>query len=259
MADALRPCPRCGPDAALVPHEGTLHESICPRCLGRFLPSDARETLLGELQIDDVTLREMVKTFAGERLVCPGCGFKTSAIRLRGRSAGMCTGCGGMWLDQGDLSKVTGERLREVGVSERDQALLPPRPPLQMPDLPPKVARGYRAVQVGLFVGWAGLMGLLKLALDFSGAPVNQRLFSSLVVSSAYLVYFMPTLVARRKRAFLSLFVANLFSALFPPLWLYVAAKSVTAASLDERLPAEKGPPEAKPGTLEPRRLRASA
>lgn len=230
----LRPCPRCGPLSRLRAREGALHEAICARCLGRYLPSDARETMLSELQIDDTILREMLASFAGEKLTCPGCGFATSEIRLRGRHAAMCTGCGGMWLDQGDLSKVTEERLREVGVTERTEDELPAKPPRFSDHDNRRVARGYRAVQLALVAGWLGGLAALKLWADHVGLDPGLRAMYSVMGTCGYFLWFLPTLAARRKKRFLRIFAANVLGLLLPPVWFLVGTSAIVTPNLQE-------------------------
>lgn len=112
-------CPRCPASeegSALAPGFGALHEDVCPRCQGRFLPAPAVErVLVDEHGLSTAVLREMVALFASrERLPCPGCGSKLSPIQVRGVRIDLCTGCGGAWLDAGELTRLGEGRHEEL-------------------------------------------------------------------------------------------------------------------------------------------------
>src|SRR5690606_21749462 len=107
-----RGCPRCG--GALAEERGALFEDVCPAGHGRFLPPAAAERLLfDEEGLDRETLRELAAHFAGQRLLCPGCGASMSPLTVRAVAADLCLSCGGLWLDEGELAKLSGGRHAE--------------------------------------------------------------------------------------------------------------------------------------------------
>lgn len=112
-ATVLGQCPRCSVE--LLAGHGALHEHVCGRCQGRFLPADVTERLvISELGIEREVLLELVGHFAGERLLCPGCGQRSHPITLRGVCLDFCVGCGGLWCDAGELRRLSSERYEEI-------------------------------------------------------------------------------------------------------------------------------------------------
>lgn len=106
-------CPKCC-EPSLLKIGGPLDELACEFCGGRFLsPHGAERLLEHELGLRKDMLRTLVGFFAGERLSCPGCRSKTSPVRLKGVTADLCTGCGGLWLDAGELNVVSEGRYAE--------------------------------------------------------------------------------------------------------------------------------------------------
>lgn len=100
-------CPRCLGEP-LAAGGGELDEQTCATCAGRFLPPHGAERLvLQELAISRQMLRELVGLFGGERLRCPGCRTRMSAVQLKGVATDLCTGCGGVWLDAEELSRLS--------------------------------------------------------------------------------------------------------------------------------------------------------
>lgn len=234
--EQLRPCPRCPPPSTpLAPREGHFLEAICTRCRGRYLPLDAREALFADLQVDDGMLREMLEAFVGEQLVCPGCGFKTTEILLRGRRAHFCRGCGGCWLDQGDLSRVTKAQVREVGVTDHDPSTLPEvAKPNWEGRLPPTYGPRWRGIRLGLFGGWAALVGAVyALSVILPGGP-DRLVYNLVMASSAWVTWFLPTLFARRKKKLTRFFGLNIAALLLPPLWLWLLPQSIMAEGVEE-------------------------
>ena len=220
--EELRPCPRCPPPSRpLAPQQGHFLEAICTHCRGRYLPLDAREALFADLQIDDDMLRDMLESFVGDQLQCPGCGFKTREIQLRGRRAHFCRGCGGCWLDQGDLSRVTKHEVREVGVTDHDPSLLPDvAPPSWEGRRPPTYGPWWRGIRLGLLGSWS-LLSLVLFVLAVLFPHLEDRLAYNLIMaSSAGVLWFLPTIFGRRKKTLPKLFGLNLAALLFPPLSL---------------------------------------
>jgi hypothetical protein len=63
-------------------------------------------------------LGELAGFFSGTRLACAGCGGAMRPLRLRGVVVDLCFACGGLWLDRGELSRLSGGRH-----AERDAAI----------------------------------------------------------------------------------------------------------------------------------------
>jgi len=83
--------------------------------------------IIDELGHDPAFLRELAEHFAGERLSCPGCAAKMSPVTLRGAPIDLCQGCGGAWLDESELSRLSSGRYHEVGAEP------PPEPVMGEP------------------------------------------------------------------------------------------------------------------------------
>jgi Zn-finger nucleic acid-binding protein len=108
-------CPRCA-SQVLARGTGSLNEDTCPGCAGHFLPPDAAHTLLVDhLGLSPAMLKELMAHFAGTRLNCPSCAARMSPVTLKGVHADLCGTCGGVWLDRGELHRVSGGRFEEVG------------------------------------------------------------------------------------------------------------------------------------------------
>ncbi|OGQ16029.1 MAG: hypothetical protein A2138_03660, partial [Deltaproteobacteria bacterium RBG_16_71_12] len=112
------PCPRCStPDdeAPLSPGAGALGEAVCGRCGGRLLEEAAvQRVIIDEHGIARDTLRELAGHFGRPTLRCPGCGQRMHPIRLREVPLDLCTGCGAVWLDAGELLRLAEGRWAEV-------------------------------------------------------------------------------------------------------------------------------------------------
>jgi len=110
-------CPRC--DVALVaepPHGGR-----CPSCGGHHLDAaDAGRLLEREVGRTIDELKELAGMFAGEKLPCPGCGAEQSPITLRSVPVDLCLSCGGLWLDAGELTRLSNGRIKETPPPEGD-------------------------------------------------------------------------------------------------------------------------------------------
>jgi|GEM_PF-1849671 len=122
LADALRVglelrgqselCPVC-PGQKLVANVGHLHESVCGHCSGRFLPRDAVEQLVGgEMGLSVADLRDRI----GDKRTqaCPSCRTSMAPVMLDDTIGELCPGCGGMWLDSGELSALSLGRYDEI-------------------------------------------------------------------------------------------------------------------------------------------------
>ena len=113
-------CPRCR--AVLATAFGALREDVCSGCHGRFLPPDVVErVLIEESGVSRATLLALVPLFASrERITCPSCEQKMSPVVVHGVRIDLCTGCGGVYCDHGELSALTEGRYAEVNPSRLD-------------------------------------------------------------------------------------------------------------------------------------------
>jgi Zn-finger nucleic acid-binding protein len=108
-----RRCPRC-PEAPLVTAAGALHEDVCADCSGRFLDHEGTALLCERhLRVAPSILKELTRD-GPRRLRCPGCGSRMTLTLLRGVMVDLCGGCGGAWLDEGELSALTRGQLPEL-------------------------------------------------------------------------------------------------------------------------------------------------
>lgn len=93
---------------------GALHEDVCADCGGRFLDQEGTALLCERhLRVAPSVLKELTRE-GPRRLRCPGCGSRLTLTLLRGVSVDLCGGCGGAWLDEGELSTLTRGQLAEV-------------------------------------------------------------------------------------------------------------------------------------------------
>lgn len=113
--DGMALCPRCH-DVELDVGKGSVGEDVCGGCGGRFLaPEISERVVVVELGFERELLREIAALFSGLRIACPGCESMMSPMRLRGVTVDLCLGCGGLWLDAGELRRLTSERHEEIG------------------------------------------------------------------------------------------------------------------------------------------------
>ncbi len=113
MANA---CPRC-PSSPLRRAQGALHEDVCATCQGRYLDGDTLLSLCERhLRIGGDIVRELSQS-GPRRLICPGCRQKMTLTMMRGVQVDLCGGCGGAWLDAGELSSLTRGGVNEVAPS----------------------------------------------------------------------------------------------------------------------------------------------
>ncbi len=92
---------------------GELDDAKCPSCAGRFLPGPSAQRVFGE----DLGLRprELREKVGGARSgACPSCSTNLSPVVVEGRIVDLCTGCGGVWLDAGELEEISLGRYSEV-------------------------------------------------------------------------------------------------------------------------------------------------
>ena len=106
-------CPRC-PETILSTGAGAWREDVCATCNGRFLDGDTALRLFEEhLRLGRDMLLELTRE-GPRRLICPGCGQRMTLTMARGIQVDLCGGCGGAWLDDGELQTLTRGLVREV-------------------------------------------------------------------------------------------------------------------------------------------------
>jgi Zn-finger nucleic acid-binding protein len=164
-------CPRCQ-NSELASGFGVLGEDVCAFCAGRFLPPDAVERLIvDELGVSRDVLRELIPMFASkERIACPACATKMSAVVIHDVRIDFCMGCGGCWLDRGELAKLCDGRYDEVTPA----AAGAPAPLVDVPAPPardPSSLDLSRGPQCAVFLHTLDALDAKQLAAAFASCP----------------------------------------------------------------------------------------
>lgn len=169
---AMLKCARChDPDLDVI---GALSAAACARCGGGFIPEDGTSRLMEELNHSTAELRELASLFGGTRLPCPACKSKMSPLQLRGVTLDVCFGCGGMWVDKGDLEAVSSGRYHMPAptkpLARAMTAIVPAQSVVRIDErtLPRHITR---AVLAG--VGAVGLVWTLVGILPFSSGVLG--------------------------------------------------------------------------------------
>lgn len=116
-------CPVCR-EERLQASGDPLESAECSRCLGSFLPGAGMLKLVGEhLGLDPAILDSLENFSRSEPLSCPACGESMKLLKLRGVDVDQCTSCRGLWLDAGELYRLSAghygsERAREAPTME---------------------------------------------------------------------------------------------------------------------------------------------
>lgn len=112
-------CPGCRATLGTVDYEGIKIE-ICPKCEGAWLDAGelghivkAREVRFDEDERRAVVAATKITPVKIERvdrdLPCPKCRGQTDALNYGGDTGiviDKCTGCGGIWLDAGEIDRI---------------------------------------------------------------------------------------------------------------------------------------------------------
>ena len=112
-------CPHCHAPLREIEYEGIAIET-CDSCGGEWLDSDElgkivqiRERKFNEQErravAESTTITGVQLESVDRDLVCPKCGATTDPINYGGDTGiiiDRCTGCHGIWLDEGELEKV---------------------------------------------------------------------------------------------------------------------------------------------------------
>lgn len=102
-------CPGCG--QGLEAPSGDLPASGCAECGGWFLDGAATEKLVvEELGISQEILSALPEHGIAQDRACAGCDAALHTCPLRGVKVDLCPRCGGLWLDRGELRRLTGGR-----------------------------------------------------------------------------------------------------------------------------------------------------
>lgn len=122
----MRPCPACRSDLRVFEVEG-LQLDTCPACRGIWFDGGELEGVVAK-----GALQALLDGAAGRPGQCKGCGAKLERVAecpkcrlaapacpecgnaplsvgtVRGVAVDVCTPCGGLWLDAGELEKIAG-------------------------------------------------------------------------------------------------------------------------------------------------------
>lgn len=165
-------CARCHDPELTV--AGVLSSVACPRCGGGFISEDGTSRLLDELGHSTAELRELAALFGGTRLPCPGCKSKMSPLQLRGVTLDVCFGCGGLWVDRGDLEAVSSGRYQMPAPTQpllkATPAIIPAQGLVRVDErtLPRHISRAVLAGVGAVGLVWA-LVGILPMASGAAG------------------------------------------------------------------------------------------
>lgn len=172
VGEALIKCARCHDPELTV--AGALSSVACPRCGGGFIPEDGTSRLLDELSHTTAQLRELAALFGGTRLPCPGCKSKMSPLQLRGVTLDVCFGCGGMWVDRGDLEAISSARYQMPAptqpLAKATPAVIPTQGLVRVDErtLPRHISRAVLAGVGAVGLVWT-LVGILPVASGAAG------------------------------------------------------------------------------------------
>ena len=83
----------------------------CQGCGGVLLPAAGSDRVLHQLlALDRASLMELANGFGGRRFACPWCTARMRCLVVRGVDVDLCFHCGGLWLEHGELERLSGQR-----------------------------------------------------------------------------------------------------------------------------------------------------
>ena len=100
-------CPKCQVETYEMKFEG-VEVDFCSSCKGIWFDKDEMAFML-ELPYDIPEIEEVKKEAKKTMFDCPRCGDKLEEMRFvksKDLLVDRCPGCGGIWLDKGEYSKV---------------------------------------------------------------------------------------------------------------------------------------------------------
>jgi uncharacterized protein len=104
----MRKCPSCPEELKEIHYHKQIID-ICPGCGGAFFDHGELESIVQIVDIfKNIQLAEdeidTVSTLEKERiLLCPGCSKELTPKEIAGEIIDVCPGCGGIWLDKGEI------------------------------------------------------------------------------------------------------------------------------------------------------------
>lgn len=170
-------CPHC--QCALVPcaHAGVLR---CARCGGHLLGAAATRQLMGDCSVKLPVLAELAQQGA-PGFACGKCHTPLKQFLLKGATVDACVTCGNLWLDAGELAKIS----RGTWEDHAPAAPWPPHAPLARQD---RLAQGeavapflmacqfFRIRQcVESAEVWLGLDLANRYVIDTAAGVINAR------------------------------------------------------------------------------------
>ncbi len=179
------PCPACARRGApsTLSNGAALDGQGCTRCGGVLLISTGSERLLhDELALSRSTLLEIAQSFGGHRFSCPACTSKMRPLVLRGVDVDLCFHCGGLWLDDGEIERLSAQRYRSMPRT----TLVPLTTTADLPDATVRFSAVHPLRRsIGNVVGFnAALLALMHL----SGVGNSRVLVGAVVLGVLYLL-----------------------------------------------------------------------
>ncbi len=205
MSDAVSKtlvCPVCARGGAnvVLSAGASLDGSSCKRCGGTVLPTTGSERLLHEeLALDRAALVDLAASFGGRRFACPCCDARMRTLMLRGVDVDLCFHCGALWLELGELERLSGNRHRGLAPEKTaTTTTLAARPEASLR----LDGRDPFAKFAGAVVGSVGVAGLVAFVTGFA-APALVVVAGAAVVGGVALRWRKVVDVFPRARRFL--------------------------------------------------------
>jgi Zn-finger nucleic acid-binding protein len=114
----MRTCPLCRIDLDEIDLQRELVDR-CPECRGVFLDEGELGTIVKmveifrEIDLDEADIDNIPKADLSRSLVCPADGAPMEPVDLSGVVVDICSECGGIWLDGGEM---TARKLAETNL-----------------------------------------------------------------------------------------------------------------------------------------------
>ncbi len=98
-------CPRDTLALTAFRAPGGQHVDRCGHCEGLWLPAEVVSSIIGH-RPDTSRVSSVAGKPSFTRLCCPDDGSAMLALHLRGAEIDICSRCGGVWLDRGELEQI---------------------------------------------------------------------------------------------------------------------------------------------------------